>query len=482
MATAGRTVLVSGVTVALALSSLMLFQPVFLRSMGYGGVATVAVDVIAALTVLPALLAVLGHRVNALAVRKSVRAGAAPRTEAEGGWYRFAQAVMRRPVAIAAVIVVVLLALGAPFLRISWGGTDARVLPASSTVRQVQDTLTSEFPANSTNPIEAVVTGVTSPAQLAAYTARIGAVPGVTGVQVTARHGSSARLDVGYTPRPDSPQARQIVTSIRALAPPPRASVLVGGASAQLVDELSSLGGTLPWMALLTAVATFVLLFLAFGSVVLPVKAIVMNILSLAATFGVIVWVFQWGHLSGPLDFTATGTIDPTMPILLLAIVFGLSMDYEVFLLSRIRERYDETGDNTAAVAAGLQRTGGLITSLALLLVIVVGLFSASGITFLKLLGVGMIVALIVDATVVRILLVPGHDAAARPGELVGAGAAAPPLLPLRHQRGRGRSRAGRPVRPGSGPEDLTSRPGSLQTSSCSTPRAGHDPWSRVRW
>jgi RND superfamily putative drug exporter len=160
-------------------------------------------------------------------------------------------------------------------------------------------------------------------------------------------------------------------------------------------------------MALLTALATFVLLFLAFGSVVLPVKAIVMNILSLSATFGVIVWVFQWGHLSGPLQFTSTGIIDPTMPILLLAIVFGLSMDYEVFLLSRIRERYDETGDNTVAVATGLQRTGGLITSLALLLVVVVGLFSASSILFLKLLGVGMIVALVVDATIVRILLVP---------------------------------------------------------------------------
>jgi RND superfamily putative drug exporter len=407
VATAGRTVLVSGVTVALALCGLMLFQPVFLRSMGYGGVATVAVDVIAALTVLPALLAVLGHRVNALAVRKSVRAGAVVRDEAEGGWYRLARAVMRRPVAFASVIVIVLLALGAPFLRISWGGTDASALPTSSTVRQVQDTLTSEFPANSTNPVEAVVTGVTNPAQLTAYTDKIGAIPDVAGVQVTARHGTSVRLDVGYTPPPDSPRARQIVTSIRALAPPPHASVLVGGASAQLADELSSLGGTLPWMALLTAAATFLLLFLAFGSVVLPVKAIVMNILSLAATFGVIVWVFQWGHLSGPLGFTATGTIDPTMPILLLAIIFGLSMDYEVFLLSRIRERYDETGDNTVAVAAGLQRTGGLITSLALLLIIVVALFSASSITFLKLLGVGMIVALLVDATLVRILLVP---------------------------------------------------------------------------
>jgi RND superfamily putative drug exporter len=406
MATAGRTVLVSGVTVALALSSLMLFQPVFLRSMGYGGVATVAVDVIVALTVLPALLAVLGRRVNALAVRKSVRVGAV-RNEAEGGWYRLAHAVMRRPVAFISVIVIVLLALGAPFLRVSWGTTDASSLPATSAARQVQEALTNEFPSNSTNPIEAVVTGITSPAQLAAYTAKIDAIPGVTGVQVTARRGSSVRLDAGYVPPSYSPQARQIVTSIRALGPPAHASVLIGGTTAMLVDELSSLGATLPWMALLTAVATFVLLFLAFGSVILPIKAIVMNILSLSATFGVIVWVFQWGHLSGPLGFTATGTIDPTMPILLLAIVFGLSMDYEVFLLSRIRERYDETGDNTVAVAAGVQRTGGLITSLALLLVVVVALFSASSITFLKLLGVGMIVALVVDAAIVRILLVP---------------------------------------------------------------------------
>ena len=160
-------------------------------------------------------------------------------------------------------------------------------------------------------------------------------------------------------------------------------------------------------MALVVALATFVLLFLAFGSVVLPVKAIVMNVLSLTATFGAVVWIFQEGHLSGLLQFTPTGTIDPTMPILMLAIIFGLSMDYEVFLLSRIRERYDVTGDNTAAVAGGLQRTGGIITSLALLLVIVVGAFSASGITFIKLMGVGMIIALVVDATIIRVLLVP---------------------------------------------------------------------------
>jgi trehalose monomycolate/heme transporter len=404
VATAGRTIAVSGVTVAVALTGLILFPEVYLRSMGYGGVATVAVDVTAALTVLPALLAVLGPRVNALRVRKSV--GVAPATE-HGGWYRLAHSVMRRPVVYAAVIVIGLLALGAPFLKISWGGTDARALPANSAVRQVTQILNDEFPASSGVPIEAVVTNVASQGQLAAYIHKIDAIAGVTGVQVTGQHGGAVRLDIGYRPQLYSPAARQIITEIRGVTPPPRAAVLVGGVTASLVDELNSIGATLPWMALLICVATFVLLFLAFGSFVLPVKAIVMNVLSLSATFGVIVWVFQWGHLSGPLRFTPTGTIDPTMPILLLAIVFGLSMDYEVFLLSRVRELYDETGDNVAAVVGGLQRTGGVITSLAFLLVIVIGLFSASGITFLKLLGVGMIVALVVDASVVRVLLVP---------------------------------------------------------------------------
>ena len=411
VATAGRTVAVSGVTVAVALTSLMLFPENFLRSMGYGGVATVAVDVLAALIVLPALLALLGPRINALRIRRSV---ARPATEeASGAWYRLARSVMRRPLVYVTVITIGLLALAAPFLRISWGGTDARTLPAASTVRQVSEALDSQFPANSTAPIEALIIlpgPAASPAgsaALGAYLHRIGAIPGVTGAQVTGVRGDVVRADIGYTPATMAPAARHIVTQVRDIAPPPGATVLVGGTTAGLVDELASLGATLPWMALLVCVSTFVLLFLAFGSVVLPVKAIVMNVLSLAATFGVVVWIFQWGHLSGLLRFTPTGSIDPTMPILMLAIIFGLSMDYEVFLLSRIRERYDLTGDNTAAVAAGLQRTGGLITSLALLLIIVVGAFSASGITFIKLMGVGMIVALIVDASVVRVLLVP---------------------------------------------------------------------------
>jgi uncharacterized membrane protein YdfJ with MMPL/SSD domain len=412
VATAGRTVAVSGVTVAIALASLMLFPEVFLRSMGYGGVATVLVDMLAALTVLPALLAVLGPKVNALRVRKSVR-GPAPK-DAAGGWHQLARNVMRRPVAFVAVIVVVLLALGSPFLKVTWGGTDARALPAAAAPRVVTQTLARDFPGNVTAPIEALVTFAgpvdASPARqgrLAAYVTQLRHVEGVSGARLTGVRGDAARVDLRYRPDPLSASARQLVQRVRAVDPPAGATVGVGGQTAQLVDELGSLSATVPWMALVMAIATFVLLFLAFGSIVLPVKAIAMNLLSLAATFGVVVWIFQQGHLAGLLQFASTGTLDPTMPILMLAIIFGLSMDYEVFLLSRVRERYDVTGDNTEAVASGLQRTGGVITSAALLLVIVIGAFSASGITFIKLMGVGMIVALVIDASVVRVLLVP---------------------------------------------------------------------------
>jgi trehalose monomycolate/heme transporter len=424
VATAGRTVAVSGITVAMALASLMLFPAVFLRSMGYGGVATVLVDMLAALTVMPALLAVLGHRANALRIRRSAGrrvghpvgrpGGPSVEVETAGGWYRLARGVMRRPLAFAGVIVVVLLVIGAPVLHISWGGTDARALPAAAPAREVSEALSRDFPGNVTAPIESLVQFrgpiAGSPArqgQLGGYVGRLGRLPGVTSVQLTGVRGNVARIDLRYQPDPLSAQARQIVQRVRAAPGPAGSRVEVGGQTAQLVDELSSLSATVPWMALVMAAATFVLLFLAFGSVVLPVKAIVANLLSLSATFGVVVWIFQEGHLSGLLRFEPTGTLDPTMPILMLAIIFGLSMDYEVFLLSRIRERYDVTGDTPEAIASGLQRTGGVITSAALLLVIVVGAFSASGITFIKLMGVGMIVALIVDASVVRVLLVP---------------------------------------------------------------------------
>jgi uncharacterized membrane protein YdfJ with MMPL/SSD domain len=412
VATAGRTVLVSGVTVAIVLASLMLFPETILRSIGYGGVATVLVDMLAALTVLPALLAVLGPKVNSLRIRRSVQRP--PAAEASGGWYRLAHSVMRRPVLYAVPIVVLLLGLGSPFLHVVWGGVDATVLPASAAPRIVTEALNIDFPGNPTAPIEAVVqfrgpiTGSPSrTAELASYANRLDHVPGVTAAQVTGLRGDIARIDLSYGPGPYTPQARAIAGNVRGVAAPPGATVLVGGQTAALSDELSSLGHTLPWMALTLVLATFVLLFLAFGSLVLPLQAIVMNILSLSAMYGVVTWIFADGHLSGLLGFTSNGTISPTIPILMFAIMFGLSMDYEVFLLSRIRERYVATGDNTAAIASGLQSTGGVITSAALLLVIVIGTFSISSITFIKLLGVGLIVALILDATLIRLLLVP---------------------------------------------------------------------------
>jgi trehalose monomycolate/heme transporter len=232
-------------------------------------------------------------------------------------------------------------------------------------------------------------------------------VPGVTAVQVTQAKGATSLTAVRYHADPISPRARHLVADVRAVDPPAGSRVLVGGDIAELADLLASLGRTLPWMALLVGLVTFVLLFFAFGSLLLPVKAIAMNLLSLTASFGALVWIFQQGHLAGLLGFTPTGTIEATQPILMLAIAFGLSMDYEVFLLSRMREQWDRTGDNTTAVATGLQRTGAIITSAALLLVIVIGAFSTSGITFIKMIGVGMIIAILLDATVVRALLVP---------------------------------------------------------------------------
>jgi trehalose monomycolate/heme transporter len=229
----------------------------------------------------------------------------------------------------------------------------------------------------------------------------------VDAATVTGAAGNTARVGIAYDGDPVDADARALVNEIRAVPAPPGAEVLVGGQSAVLTDLLESLGALLPWMALMVVTTTFVLLFLAFGSVVLPVKALIMNVLSIGASFGALVWIFQEGHLSGPLGFTPTGFVEATQPILVLAIIFGLSMDYEVFLMSRIREQYDLTGDNTAAVATGLQRTGGIITSAALLLIVVIGAFSLSGITFIKMIGVAMLIAVVVDATIVRILLVP---------------------------------------------------------------------------
>ncbi len=416
MATAGRTVAFSAVTIAASAASLILFPESFLRSMGYGGVAVVLVDVVASLTVLPALLAILGPRVDALRVprpwkRKTPHVTAV----SHGAWYRLAHSVMRRPALYAIPIVVLLVVMAAPFKNVLFGGYSTKVMPKTSHARMVTDRLSAEFPGNATSPMQVVVESLSGQDQLVSYLTRLQQTPGVTGAQIAAVNGDNALIQVDYNGDPISSEARTTLDDVRAVPAPPGSRVLVGGATAFLVDQLDSIGHVLPWMLAVMAVAMFVLLFLAFGSVVLPIKAIIMNTLSIGASFGAVTWIFQSGHLSGLLHFSKLGYLDATDPILMLAVVFGLSMDYEVFLLSRIREEWDAARNrgeppgirNQNAVAIGLQRSGRIITSAAVLLVVVIGAFATSEVTTLKLLGVGMALAILVDATIVRALLVP---------------------------------------------------------------------------
>ncbi len=412
MRTAGRTVLFSGLTVALALSSLLLFDLTFLQSMGYGGVAAVLVAMVGALTVLPALLAVLGPKVNALKVPLPgfLRRSSAGDRE-HGPWYRIATSVMRRPLVYVVAIAAVLVAMGLPFRDVQWGSTDHRALPAGNEARQAGDALAELFPSSKQTPIDVVVTFdrpvEQAKADLGTYVQRLSAVPGVSGASLTGSSGDQARVSLKYTADSVSPAGRDLVQSVRDVPEPPGATALVGGFAASNADTLSAIGRTLPWAALWIVGGMLLLLFLAFGSLVLPVKAVLMNMLSLSASFGAVVWIFQEGHLSGLLSFTPVGTIESTQPVLMFAIAFGLAMDYEVFLLSRIREEWDRTGDNTRSVAMGLERTGKIITSAALLLIVVIGAFATSGVTFIKMIGVGVGLAVLIDATIVRALLVP---------------------------------------------------------------------------
>lgn len=405
MATAGRTVLVSGLTIALALASLLIFPQSFLRSMGFGGLAAVLVAMVAALTALPALLAVLGHRINALRVPLPWRRAGA-RAAGEGAWAAIARSVMKRPILYAVGVIAVLAVLASPFLRISFGGFDERVLPPGAEPRVVSDTISADFPGGTVGPISVLVSGG-GEAEAQRLATTITTLPDVTGVEPGATRGASTLLNVTYTGESTGDAAQGVVRAIRDLPEPAGVDVLVGGRTAADLDLIDSLVDHLPWMALIMASATLILLFLAFGSVVLPIKAVLMNLVSIGASFGVVVWVFQDGHLSEWLGFTPTGFIEPSNPILMLAVLFGLATDYEVFLLSRVREEWDRTGDNTASVASGLQHTGRIITAAALLLIVVVAGFATGGIAFIKLIGVGMIVAIVVDATLVRLLLVP---------------------------------------------------------------------------
>jgi len=409
--TAGRTVAVSGLTVALALSSLLLFPMGFLKSVAYGGMAAVLVAMLAALTSLPALLAVLGPRINALRIGarwigRSRRAPAAGEPGRRGAWERLAHSVMRRPVIYLVVTAAVLVGLGVPFLRAEFGGFDERVLPEGTASRVVSERLAADFPGGGTSPVLAVVDGAT-PEQAQQFAARVSALPGVSGAAVQQTDGRVSVVAVLYEGSVTSDVAKDVVRQVRELPAPAGAEVLVGGRTAANLDQVSFLSARLPWMALYVFAVTFVLLVLAFGSVVLPVKAILMNVISIGASFGVIVWVFQDGHFADALAFTPLGALEPTNLVLLLAVLFGLSTDYEIFLLSRVREEYLLTGDNTGAVAAGLQRTGGIITAAALLLIVVVAGFATGGTQSIKVLGIGTVVAVAVDAALVRTLLVP---------------------------------------------------------------------------
>ncbi|HVQ89012.1 MAG TPA: MMPL family transporter [Actinomycetes bacterium] len=407
-ATAGRTVAFSGITVVVALASLLFFPLNFLRSMGFGGMAAVFVAMVAALTTLPALLGILGHRVDALRIPTPWRSAAPGISNPDSGaWARLARAVMKRPVAVIAGTVALLVVLGLPFLQIDFGGVDSRVLPSGTESRTASATIQQDFPGGSAEaPIDVVIRGA-HPSGVASFTAAVDRLPEVAGVDVVDGSAETTHVQVAYEGGVNDDTTLDLVSQIRQLPVPPGADVLVGGDSALLVDRLDGIGSLLPWVGLYLVGAMFVLLFLAFGSVVLPIKALVMNVLSLSATFGVLVWGYQNGHLSGVFDFTSTGYLEATQPILIFAMAFGLSMDYEVFLLSRMREEWDATGDNERAVARGLQRTGRIITSAALLFVVVVGAFSFSGISFISMIGVGLAVAVIIDATIVRALLVP---------------------------------------------------------------------------
>ncbi|MGF1660876.1 MAG: MMPL family transporter [Kineosporiaceae bacterium] len=404
LATAGRTVLISGLLIALALSSLTIFPQVFLRSMGFGGMATVAVAMVTSLTLLPALLAILGRRIDA--GRMPWVRGSRGAPEGEGWWARATRRVLRRP-AVSLVLVVGFLAfLAAPFSQVHFGGVDARMLPADSESRLVAERLAQDFPGGDTYPIRVLVEGSTTD-DADAFIERVESVSGVQTVEVAGRTPDAVLLTVTYAGEPSSPQARDVATALRALPAPPDGEVSVGGTPANVQDQLDSLRARLPLMAALVAGVTFLLLAIGFGSVLVPLKAIVMNVISIGAAFGVTTWIFQEGHLSGLLGFTPVGYIEASQPVLMIAILFGLSMDYEVFLLSRIRERWDEGADMTESVVSGVEHTGKMITAAAVLLCIVIGFFATSGLTFIKMIGVGMVIAILLDATLIRLVLVP---------------------------------------------------------------------------
>jgi uncharacterized membrane protein YdfJ with MMPL/SSD domain len=406
LSTAGRTVLFSSLTVAAALASLLVFPQKFLYSMGLGGVLVALSAAGVALIVLPAVLALLGTRINSLAPRRLKRAVDADVHSTESGfWYRLSHLIMRRPGRIAMASAALMIVLGLPFLRVAFTSVDARVLPASREIRQVSNALDRDFPPRRTTPVYAVAE-TTSRAELDDYRARIERLPGAEAVSPPRPLGRDvSRIDIVSRSGELSDGSKRLVNDVRAIDP--AFGTLVGGRTADFLDQRHSIGTHLPLALLIVAAATFVVLFLMTGSVVLPVKAILMNVLTLSAAFGLLVLIFQDGRLEGLLDYESLGALDLTQPVVLFAVAFGLSTDYGVFLLGRIKEARDLGASDREAVAIGLQRTGRIVTAAAALFCIAIGAFATSQIIFIKQVGLGTAFAVLLDATIIRALLVP---------------------------------------------------------------------------
>lgn len=396
MATAGRTVAFSGLTVGAALAGLLVFEDAFLRSMGFAGLSVVLLAMLAAITLLPALLGLIGSRI------KPARAARGDR----GLFVAVSRFARRRPIIVVLVGAAVLLLAATPFLGVRYAEADSRSLPASSESRQIDEIAKSRFGAQTdVDPITVVARQPIAPVQLSAYVERLRDLRGVRAVTQRADTAGLTVIDVHPQGGSQDATAMRLVGEVRNLAAP--APVLVTGDAAFLTDYQDSIATRLPWAIGLVALATFVLLFLFTGSILIPLKALLMNVLSLGASFGALVWVFQDGHLASLIGAEALGSLSITTPVLVLAIAFGLSMDYEVFLLSRIQEVWKQTGDNDLAVERGLQQSGRIITSAAVLMAIVFAGFVAGGFSPIKQVGLGLVLAVLVDATVVRMLLVP---------------------------------------------------------------------------
>jgi RND superfamily putative drug exporter len=406
--TAGRTIVFSSLTVAAAVASLTIFPQRFLYSMGIAGALVALLAASLALTVLPALLAVLGPRVNSLAPKRLARAADRDARPAQSGaWYRLAHLIQRRPALIAITSASFLIALGIPFFaQVRFTSVDATVLPTSVSARQVNDAINSQFPPNRGAPLDAVVGAPATAPGTRALEQRLTRLPNVSAVAPPRPAGPSLSV-IALAPAtpPLSDASQRLVHDVRALRVP--FYLGVAGETAAYVDLEHSLAVHLPAVLAVVVATTLIILFLMTGSVVLPIKAVIMNALGLSAMFGILVLIFQDGNLEGLLSYHSLGALDATQPILLFAVGFGLATDYGVFLLSRIKEARDAGASDSDAVAIGLERSGRVVTAAAVLFAVALGAFSTSEIVFIKELGLGAVLAVLIDASIIRALLVP---------------------------------------------------------------------------